>query len=83
MIRPAIMATKVSSPQIRTPSLRRVWSLLDVAAEDLHGGNAQAQGEEGLVHSRGNDIAQAHVDAYIVHVGHQVEGNALPARRRG
>ena len=56
--------------------------LAHVAAEDLHGGNAQAQGEEGLVHSRGNNIAQAH-GAYIVHVGYQVEGNALPGAGEG
>ena len=32
----------------------RVWLLAHVAAEDLHRGNAEAQGEEGLVHGGGD-----------------------------
>ena len=50
----------------------------DVAAEDGHGANAQAQGEEGLVHGAHNHVAQAHVHGPL-QVGHQVEGQALRA----
>ena len=43
MMVPAISATKVSSAQMRTASPGRVWLVAHVAAEDLHGGDAEAQ----------------------------------------
>ena len=50
--------------------------LTHIAAENLHGCDAQAQGEKRLIHGRGNDIAQAY-GTHIVHVGHQIKGDAL------
>ena len=47
-----------------------------VAAEDLHGGYAQAQGEEGLVHGGGGHVAQAHLGGSLK-VRQQVELHAL------
>ena len=54
--------------------------LAHIAAEDLHGGDAQREGEEGLVHGVGNEAAQA-VLADGIHRGQQVELHAL--RRAG
>ena len=49
-----------------------------VAAEDLHGRNAQAEGEERLVHGRRNHVAQSHFGRPL-QIGQQVEGQTLLA----
>ena len=47
-----------------------------IATEDFHGGDAQAEGEERLVHGGGDDLAQADgLDR--LKVGHQIEADAL------
>ena len=51
--------------------------LRHIAAEDLHRRAAQAQGEEGLVHRRGDDAAEALLRG-AAEVRQQVEGQALP-----
>ena len=56
-----IRATKVSRPQIRAAFTGQRVVLAHIAAENLHGGNAQAQGEEGLVHGGGDHVANAHL----------------------
>ena len=53
-----------------------------VAAEDFHGGDAQAQGEKRLIHGGGDDIAQA-VLLDAVHGGQQVELHALGGAGQG
>lgn len=46
------------------------------AAEDLHAGNAQAQGEEGLVHGGGDDLADALLRG-AAEIRQQIEGETL------
>ena len=50
--------------------------LAHVAAEDLHGGDAEAQGEERLVHGGGDDGAKARLLCSL-EIGQQVELHAL------
>ena len=57
--------------------------LAHVAAENLHGRNAQAQGEEGLVHGGGNHVANAHLFDGLPEVGHQIEFQALRSAGQG
>mgnify|MGYP001861185040 CR=1 FL=1 len=53
-----------------------------IAAEDFHGADAQAEGEEGLVHGCHNDIADALLHG-AVPVRQQVEGQALARAGQG
>ena len=49
--------------------------LAHIAAEDLHGGHTQAQGEEGLIHGGGNHVPQAY-GLDILPIGHQIKPHA-------
>ena len=52
--------------------------LIQVAAENSHGADTQAQGEESLVHS-----AHDHIGGDFAKVGHQVEGQAFLGAAHG
>ena len=52
--------------------------LVDVAAENRHGADADAQCEEGLVHGTHDDVAHAHVP-HAPDIGQQVEFQSLGA----
>lgn len=77
MIMPDIKATKVSRQQIRTASPGR-----HIAAEDFHGGDAQAQGKEGLVHGGHDHIADADLRGPLK-VRYQIEFHALHSAVQG
>ena len=52
--------------------------LVQIAAEDGHGADAQAQGEEGLVHS-----ADDHIGGNLAQIGQQVEAEAFLGTGKG
>ena len=56
--------------------------LAHVAAENLHGGHAQAQGEERLVHGGADDAAKPR-GPDVLGIGHQIEPQPLPGAGKG
>ena len=56
--------------------------LAHIAAEDLHGGHPQAQGEEGLVHGGADDAAKTR-GPDVLGIGHQIEPQPLPGAGKG